>query len=733
MPLTRLVDSLKQQALWGLCLLLALMPAVGCGGGMKATFPKPRAAVDDDEESASAQAAAKPAPKPSTTAATSKASQPNAKASSTTAKTSQKSKSDSRPRTRATAIAVAADNAATAATEEETSERRPRTAPRDDDEQPAVVLPADLAAWTHDDFRIAKDSREPRLLQAISLLGRSGSDPEADARLLVELLDEPPSPGESTSARQIGLPQRALPLAIVKALAANASGAARNALKEILLGKLKTDLDDRTFTAAALAALVRRGDSEAEALVYTVLTMPEAVRPPGRSEYSAEALQKECLTLVRDSASPQLRLRLADYVAHPSTPAPHRSLLLPMLVEQRAVNLRAQTRLALDDFDARQRSTLARQLLTEARRSFVSLALAPDTPQTQSDDDAIRAVFAAIDPARLKEACGTAEELWRSDFIDRLAGRLGELDGPSEAPDLFALATSLPCEVLRPVVRKQLFDHWTDGEALVRTAEFTPGAMRDPGMLLVLKSLPRDDLQSRPWPAPRGNNPQMQRLAKERKAKAAWTSAVQTLTITLMRRCDIAGQVTELAAKRATAASAAQPAESVEDLDRLLYARKQSSSVSAATAEAPPDGTEAQSPLALQLPLDLPARATIESHFHLQWPEQLEGRVIAATGPLSIHYARLSLHDQGQRTVAFFARQLPGAKEHKLENGRWLDLASRPTAGSLRSIDVRVTRKKPVAETAPKNSRSAAEGLSVEILWIEISDFMDKTDGTPKS
>jgi hypothetical protein len=730
MPLTRLVNRLTRPTLWGLCILLALLPALGCGGGMKVTHAEPRASADDEEESATAQAAAKPAPKPATAPPNSKTSPPNTKAAPATAQSAQKSKSESPPRTRATAIAIAADNAATAAAREETSERRPRTAPRDDDEQPAVDLPADLAAWTHYDFRIAKDTREPRLAQAIPLLGRSGGDAEAAARLLVELLDEPPPPGEFTAARQFGVPQRALPLAIVKALAANASGHARNALKEILLGKLRTDLDDRTFTAAALAALVQRGDSEAEALVYTVLTMPEAVRPPGRSEYSAEALQKECLALVRDSASPQLRLRLAEYVAHPSTPAPHRSLLLPMLVEQRAVNLRAQTRLALDDFDANQRSTIARQLLTEARRSFVSLALAPDTPQTGSDDDAIRAVFAAIDPARLKEAYGAADELWRADFIDRLAGRLDELDGPREAPDLFALAASLPCEVLRPVVRKQLFDHWIDGEALVRAAQFTPSAMRDPGMLLVLKSLPREDAQSRPLPAPRGNNPQLQRLLKERKAKAAWTSAVQTLTTTLMRRCDIAGQVTELAAKRATPTSAAQPVESVEDLDRLLNARKQSSAASAAAAA--PDG-EAQSSFASQLPLDLPASATIESQFHLHWPEQLEGRVTAATGPLSIHYARLSLHDQGQRTVAFFARQMQGAKEHRLENGRWLDLASRPTAGKLRSVDVLVTRKRPVPETAPKNSRNPTEDLTVEILWIEINDFMDKTDGASKA
>jgi hypothetical protein len=169
--------------------------------------------------------------------------------------------------------------------------------------------------------------------------------------------------------------------------------------------------------------------------------------------------------------------------------------------------------------------------------------------------------------------------------------------------------------------------------------------------------------------------------------------------------------------------------ESVEDLDRLLNARKQSSGPSAAAAQVAPVGAEAQSTLATQLPLDLPVSGTIESQFHLHWPEQLEGRVNAATGPLSMHYARLSVHEQGQRTVAFFARQLPGAKEHKLENGRWLDAASRPTAGKLRSVDVRITRKKPAPDFAPKSTRNPTEDLTVEILWIEITDFIVKTGG----
>ena len=133
--------------------------------------------------------------------------------------------------------------------------RRPPSQPRKSEEDPVSPRPADLSAWTPDDFRSALADRDILLLQAVPLLGRSGGDADANAKLLLELLE---TPTEGAAHRGMAQPIRGLAEAVVTALAANPSEVARNALKEILLGTRRTNLDDRMFTTAALAGIVTR-------------------------------------------------------------------------------------------------------------------------------------------------------------------------------------------------------------------------------------------------------------------------------------------------------------------------------------------------------------------------------------------------------------------------------------------------------------------------------------------
>jgi hypothetical protein len=198
---------------------------------------------------------------------------------------------------------------------------------------------------------------------------------------------------------------------------------------------------------------------------------------------------------------------------------------------------------------------------------------------------------------------------------------------------------------------------------------------------------------------------------------------------TLMRRCEIGGQVSRIAAGQAPTSSTSQPVESVADLDRLLQQR--TASTPPTTDERLPTGTESSS--GAGFPLDLPPTAKVESSYALRWPEQLEGKVHTAASPLTLHYARIRFEDQGQRAVAFFARQLKGAHERSLEHGRWLDSDSRPTPGKYRSVDVFVTRARPAAVVARAPSRNAVEELAAEILWIEINDFLPTESRMTKS
>ena len=421
---------------------------------------------------------------------------------------------------------------------------------------------------------------------------------------------------------------------------------------------------------------------------------------------------------MRQSASPQLRWRLAEHLAKPSTPAAHHRLLLSMLMEPRSENLRAQAVLAQAEvIDAAQRAGLLRQLVVQSRRSIDSLIGACDTtPLRGATDEAVRSALLSTEPPQLQESYRIAEVLWSKTCIDKLATRLRELQNPHENGDLVALTTSLPADELRSIVREHLFKHWTDGDALTKTPQFTASAIRDPGMLLVFKSLPRDDAPTRTSPSRGGaNNPQQQRQAKERQAKAAWMLAVQTFVSTLNRRFEIAGRVAPLRATRASTDRATQLVGSVEDFNRLIQERKQSPN-DAPPLESTPDAT--------QLPLEIPADTELEVVYHLRWPEQLEGRFSASISPLVVHYARLRVEEQGTRLVAFFKRQMKGALEHPIENGRWLDSAERPAPGKLRSVDVMITRSKPPSTVTTVSRRNEREELIVELLWLEINDFI---------
>jgi hypothetical protein len=698
------------------CIAAIAIGMSGCGGGPAVVFPEPRKVVDDEEEPTVAQPAKAAAQKTGQPAAQAKAARPRQP-------TKQPAHQQPKRKTRAEAVADAADEANTGGPEPEASARAPR--PAGEDEEPPE-RPEDIAAWSHDDFRNAKAAGDPRLVQAVLLLGRKTDEAEENVKLLVELLQNEQPAGAATIAPPA---VRGLPQAIIAALAANRTSAARDALKAILLGKLTSPLEDRALTTAALGALVETGGAESDALLFTVLSMPDAIRPPrptslqdpDRSRMSGEELRRECLTLVRQSASPQLRVQLAEYLAHPSTPPTDRALLLPVLKEPRSDNFRAQATLALAGrFDPTSRDALQASLLTCARRSIDTLFYAPDTQLIRAgEDQALRSVFAGMAPALLEENSRAIEVLWSQAFLDKLGQRLRDAGGALDEPGLFALATSLPCDSLRPIVRAHLYKHRNDGDALTRAAHFTASAMRDPGMLLVLKSLPRDEGQTRALPRKGpAANPQLQRAAAERKAKQAWSSAVQTMVGTLNRRFEIAGEVARLAARRTTPAASTGALESVEDLNRLLDERK------AKQQDAqPPDDDATPS-----LPLAMPGEAKLLASHHIRWPEDLEGRTTAPTSPLVVHYAKARVPEQPQRLVTFFTRQLKGAQERPLENGLWLDSAQRPAPGKLRSIDVMITRGMALTPVTPVSNVKNGEELTVEILWIEINDFLEKPE-----
>ncbi len=603
---------------------------------------------------------------------------------------------------------------------------------------PPAARPRDVAAWTHEDMRSAKRDRDVRLLQAVFFLGTPGEKAEENAKLLVELLrvdtiaaaapaavgnpdDEeyvpPPVSPSGVVVREL-IP--GLARAIASALATNKSPTARRAVKEILLGKLTSDSDDRQFTITTIKAMVDNPDAEYEAMLAAVLTNPERLRESGAPGLSAETLQQETVNLLRGTASAEMRAKAAMHLTKPSVPPGHAERLLPLVSDPTPRGVAAQSILAVSpDYDLQNRLSFQRNLTRYAKQVADGLMGVPDRLLTGDDEEGVQSA-AQLTQARQEENYRLAEQLWSQRFVEALAARVGGLNGLIDDADLLTIATSIPSDPVRAALYKQLQANWQEGEALSRAPQFSAALLRDPGMLAVYKSLPREDSTTARGKRPANeNSPAAQKAARERKAKQAWMSSSATLVTALCRRFEAAAAISR-GRGGATRSTSPGTLKSADDFDKLID--EQSGGKSTADGS---DGAGRGRGTSLRMPFSLPEGSRILATHHVLWPEDLDGRTTAHASPLVIHYARITLEGQGAKTIGFFENQLKKAEQHPLENGRWIDSLTQPSPGKLRSVDVLVTRAHAFdADGAPLTaSRSQAnEKLFIDILWIEIAD-----------
>ena len=112
----------------------------------------------------------------------------------------------------------------------------------------------------------------------------------------------PPGPGPTPPSAAPRNPAELTKLVetIVAALGDNGSEPARKTLEQILAGTLATD-DDKAAVEAALKALVAHPSAANDALLFRVLTAPEALRPADRQgPWPAKDLQAKAFEIDQD-------------------------------------------------------------------------------------------------------------------------------------------------------------------------------------------------------------------------------------------------------------------------------------------------------------------------------------------------------------------------------------------------------------------------------------------------
>ncbi|MBN2473923.1 MAG: hypothetical protein JXB62_04915 [Pirellulales bacterium] len=543
--------------------------------------------------------------------------------------------------------------------------------------------PEDVAEWIKEDYFSARAENDPKLLEAVRYLGEQFVGNTNVAAGLAALLPppkvEPDEPKEGQPQQPPGGQRDAKPLieAIVAALGANGTDAARTVLEQVLAGKVATD-DEQTAISAVLSVLVKNVSPQNEEVLFRLLTEPEKLRPQADGQTSAEQLRERTLAAVTPVASDQLRTRLAGYLVQPTTSDSTRGVLGKFLEEDRIENLGAQLVLCLGDktpeetkaklqtyFTAYSSRTLAEVLGLPAGASTGPTGRGGNTQPGQEDPEL---------PYRL------AGQLWNAQWVAEVERRLAALESLEGQKELLGLAGTIPADSTRSIMLQVMQKYFDDGPKHVEATGLSKDLVGDPGLVALTKLLMRDSASS-------ANIRSKELRDQFMQTSESWKGFSDGLVETWCERLQAAAQ---------------------------------------ARADGQPNPPKPAAEAAGAMPIAVHADADVKAIYHAVWPDDLAGKLSGVSpDPMQLHYVRLEGKAQYKITVGFYRRQVkPRARDaRQIQNVDWLEsLRTNAQTGRLSSIDVRITRTeaKDTSSTTTSTARKGADEIELEDLIIEV-------------
>ncbi len=596
----------------------------------------------------------------------------------------------------------------------------------------APPLPEDVTLWTPDDFQRARREGDARLIEAVGHLGAGSVGKEAVVAALTVMLaplapEEPAEPTEGQEGQEGAMPgvrrgpihhapsrqvdDGKLAEAVVEALAANDTEAAREVLGQIIAGKRSTEGDETRIVEAALKALAERNTPGNESLLFRMLTAADQFRPssgaavgspasrpgvstPGQT-LSAEWLRGQVLSLVEKTASSNFRIRLGEFLVQPTTPLAWRAEMGKFLLEPHVDNLGVQ-------FVVYQSGRMEQDVRTRieehfAARSTQAMAAVLGVPQEAARDGRSTGFGRAAMPPAGGAAAPDAEQdpelpfrlarqLWGERCTSVFIQQLADLDRRDDKGHLAAICATMPVETVRNALLKTLKSG--QGPEVLEKAGI-PGAMvSDPGLLLVVKSLDRQEPQAAP--AGRGGRGTAQPAPGRTGGTVAqnWMKFSETLVRSWCERLD--------AAALANAEAARLAGKNPDEMRRLE-----------------------------DLPVELHdgAVAGIRSAYHLVIPGSLAEKLSgAAVGPMRIQYVRIEERTTMKRTLGYYRRAARVRDGRTVDDGVWIDTYRSAAAPGVRcSMDILIRPRDKNATRDP--NPDAEETMIIEILSIEAREL----------
>ncbi|MGQ9573751.1 MAG: hypothetical protein ACUVUC_00395 [Thermoguttaceae bacterium] len=271
---------------------------------------------------------------------------------------------------------------------------------------------------------------------------------------------------------------------------------------------------------------------------------------------------------------------------------------------------------------------------------------------------------------------GLAAPLWSSEFAKAIEGQLGAVESLELDAGTLVLASTIPTDAVRARLLDSLQRHFIDGPQALEAAGFAGEVLSDPGLLVLLKLLPRKEskaTQPRPLGLSRLRNRRYGQMGygenqpggmyaagpqgqpgqfpqqRDQTPEAAWTDVCERLVRTMCDRMVIAGKATR----------------------------------------GSPSVAEAR-------PITLPRDVQIFSEYHLEWPDDLAEKDRLAgvpLDPMTIHYVRYQGKSTLNKVTSYYRRKLSRPMEHTIATGTWLEsLDTVPDSGRKLSVDVLISR-----------------------------------------
>lgn len=588
---------------------------------------------------------------------------------------------------------------------------------------PPPALDDDVGAWGDHDFWLARSLADRRLIEALARRAAKPLGTAAEAELFGSLL--PPVGEGSRFARRTGSDRdfvAATMRATAAALVANATSEARQILRGMIHERAGAE-DSPAAADGALEALIRSRVEWADALVMECLVssssdsglhgatpglwdgpMPvddESRRPGQQGSSAIPVVQQRILARIQRSGGPDLRARLARTLAEGTPSAAWRARVQAILMEDRAENLDAQAILYRQPWLEPTHRRALELLFTRRSAAALEELLGVAPPGVLHDADHSRRV---------------AANLWSDEFArlvelrERAGSRLAE-NGP-----LLIFASTSPSAAMRLAARRAIARHWLEGCGALAAVEMAKPELCDPGFLVSLKTVWRDERPRQTGRTEGGRRPGGPTGAKKAGASGAsgnalgsagdgsaaasesWLRWAESLLRAWCNRCHEAG----LRDAEGGVGQTAGGGSGADAHDSPAVGGK------ASAGKTPENG----------LPV-APSGATVLSRAERVLSAPPGGATSDSPLPPScVRFVRYELRSTLAQAVEHYRRSLRGTEEHTLSDGTWLDAVQRTQYDddvTVRSVDVLVRRR-----LAGRFGQSdAPEPLVVDVLVIE--------------